>query len=66
MGDVVNLETYDYFGTDFTDYTVFLDRINRIFRILFCLSTFPEESLKTKSLREKESGIGATLWIDDL
>jgi len=39
-----------------------------IFRILFCLSTFPparnasqreaggEESLKTKSLREEESG----------
>ena len=32
------------------------DRIYRIFRILFCLSTFPEESLKSKSLREKESG----------
>ena len=28
-------------------------RINTIFRILFCLSTFPEESLKTKSLRYK-------------
>ena len=45
------------FGTDFTDYTVFLDRIYRMIRILFCLSTFPEESLKTKSLREKENGI---------
>ena len=28
-------------------------RINTIFRILSCLSTFPEESLKTKSLRYK-------------
>ena len=28
---------------------------------MFCLSTFPEESLKTKSLREKGSGIGAAL-----
>jgi len=32
----------------------------RIFRILFCLSTFPEESLKTKSLREKER-----MWVRD-
>ncbi len=38
-----------------------LDRIYMIFRILVSLSTFPEESLKTKSLCEKESGIGATL-----
>ena len=38
-----------------------LDRIYGIFRILFCLSTFPEESLKTKSLREKESGIGVVV-----
>jgi hypothetical protein len=35
-----------------------LPQIYRINWILFCLSTFPEESLKTKSLREKESGIG--------
>ena len=53
-----------FFGTDYTDFTVFLDRIYRINWILFCLSTFPEESLKTKSLREKGSGIGASLWID--
>ena len=43
-----------FFGTNFTDYTVFLDRIYRINWILFCLSSFPDESLKTKSLREKE------------
>ena len=51
------------FGADFTDFTVFvmgqlckliLDRIYRIFRILFCLSTFLKESLKIKSLCEKE------------
>ena len=35
-----------------------LDRIYRINWILFCLSTFSEESLKTKSLREKERGSG--------
>ena len=36
------------------------DRINRILRVLFCLSALPDERIKTKSLREgRKWGQGA-------